>query len=529
MKKSILTILMILSALIIFAYSGDLQYFYGYNFSDEASTTISGLKTNITLENSLDTLYYKLSLDLFKIKNGKDYFEFDSSDYSVFLPSEVYLIKPNIPWMLYVLNEVYADIYLDEATIRFGRFIQENGSSTLYSPSVLLSAHDGLNPFENYKTLPVEGINVNGYLGDYGYDLAIIPETFDDIPNFALYPKTINENILEENAATLTYQFTESKKAVEKTTEDLIAQLTAAGLDQNTINAMLADPELLKNAGLTEEQITQVYAGQTLMTLPSTYEVNTITANATDIDELSVENMNYAAKVSFNVLNYDLKLGFVHDHYHFMVPETINVKYSDDGTGVANTIMYRPARNSVTLDIQGVSNFFDSISYHGEAAFVMPEKTFVKVNTGYYIPDSKEPTKTTLTTSSTDVEIFDKYYIKAVGGLEYTKGEDFTLGIEAFNGLPTEELKDHISFGSDIYLKTKISNIAFEGLGLIAFSKINDEYKPGYMTNIKIAYSGIDNFEPSIQLKYAYSEDENHSLKPMEELNTISLNIKIYF
>ncbi|WGS64405.1 hypothetical protein [Marinitoga aeolica] len=529
MKERLLLILMILSTLVIFGFNGDLQYFYGYNFSEDASTTISGLKTNITFENSLDTLYYKLSLDLFKLKNGKTNFDFDSSNYSIFLPSKMYLIKPNVPWMLYVLNEAYADIYFDEATVRFGRFILNNGSSTLYSPSVLLSAHDGLNPFENYKTLPVEGININGYLGDYVYDLTVIPETYDNIPDFVLYPKTINENIILENAATLTYQFTESKKEVEKATEDLIAQLTNAGLDQNTITAMLADPESLKNAGLTEEQIYQVYAGQTLMTLPSTYEVNIITAEATDIDELNVKNMNYAAKVSFNVLGYDLKMGFVHDHYHFMVPEEININYSDDGTGISNTVMYRPARNSVTLDVQGISNFFDSISYHGEAAFIMPEKNYVTVNTNYYVPNTSKPTETILTKDSTEVEIFDKYYVKVIGGIEYTKGEDFTLGIEGFNGLPTEELKDHISFGGDVYIKAKYSNISIEGLGLAAFSKINGEYKPGYMTNLKITYSGIDNFEPSMQLKYAYAEGDDHSLKSMEELNSISLNIKIYF
>ncbi|KAF2955065.1 hypothetical protein [Marinitoga sp. 38H-ov] len=529
MRKRLFIFLMILSTVVILGFNGDLQYFYGYNFSKDASTTISGLKANLSFENSLDTLYYKLSLDLFKLKNGKTYFDFDINNYSMIFPSEMYLIKPNVPWMLYVLNEAYADIYFDEATVRFGRFILNNGSSTLYSPSVLLSAHDGLNPFENYKALPVEGININGYLGDYVYDLTIIPETYDNISDFVLYPKNINENIIYENAVTLTYQFTESKKEVENATEELINQLIANGLDLNTINTMLNNPLLLKNVGLSDEQIYEIYAGQTLMTLPSTYEINTITAESTNIDELNAKNMNYAAKISFNILGYDLKMGFVHDHYHFMVPEKIDIKYSDNGTGVSNTVMYRPSRNSVTLDIQGVSNFFDSISYHGEAAFIMPEKTYTIVNTSYYVPDTLQPTETTITTNSTNIDIFDKYYAKAVAGIEYTKGEDLTIGIEGFNGLPTEELKDHISFGGDTYIKAKYSNIAIEGLGLVAFSKINDEYKPGYMTNIKLSYSGIDNFEPSIKINYAYAEDNEHSIKQYENLNSISLSFKTYF
>lgn len=529
MKKGILIILIILSTLITFAFNGDLQYFYGYNFSDEKSTSMSGLKTNMTFENSLDSLYYRLSLDLFNVELGKIDYDFDISNFSGFMPSEVYLIKPNMPWMAYVLNEAYADIYLDEMTLRLGRFIQNSGSSTLYNPSILLSAHDGLNPFENYKSLPVEGINANGYFGDFGYEITFAPETYDDIPNFVLYPKALNDKISSENAATLTYQFTHKKKEVEEATKELIAQLVAGGLDQNTIEAMLENPELLKNAGLSDKEIFQVYAGKTLMTLPSTYKVKNITVTATDIDEFGIMNSNYALKTTFIVLGYDLKAGFVHDHYHFMVPEKINIKYSSDGTGTVNTIMYRPARNSITLDVQGVSNFFDSISYHGETAFIIPEKNYVTVNTSYYVPDTKKPTETIMTNDSTEVDIFNDYYIKAVGGIEYTRGEDFTLGLEGFNGLPTEELKDHISFGGDIYIKAKYFDISLEGLGLVAFSKINDEYKPGYMTNIKIAYSGIDNFEPSIQVKYAYAEDNEHSLKTMEDLNSISLNMKIYF
>ncbi|NUU96567.1 hypothetical protein XO10_10025 [Marinitoga sp. 1135] len=478
MKKSIVTIISLtLLALTLFGFSGDLNYIYGYNFSNNASTTFSGLKTNITLENELDNLYYRFSIDLFKL-DGFDLnvnSDIDTTQYAALMPSSVYLISPSLPWALYVLNEAFADIYLDEATLRVGRFIPDSGSSTFYSPSVTIPAHDGINPFEPLKTLPVDGIYLNGYIADYTYELTFTPKTYDDIPSFILYPKTINETIISENAATLTYAF------------------------------------------------------KTLMVLPDIYEVKNIYTETKNIDELLPVNSDYSAKVSMDISNYNIKLGYAHDHYHFTVPETIEINYSKDGTGTSKTTLYRPYRNVVTLDFQGISYFFDSISYHGEAALIMPEKTYIKVDTTYYVPNPENPTTTVQTKDSTEVDIFEKYYVKAVGGIEYTHGEDFTLGIEGFNGLPTEELKGHISFGSDMYIKAKINNVSFEGLGLAAFSKINDKYEPGYMGTLKIAYNGIDNFEPSIQLKYAYAESDEHSLKSMEDLNSISLNIKIYF
>ncbi|GAB6188920.1 hypothetical protein JCM30566_06590 [Marinitoga arctica] len=527
MKRAINIILFTLFTTLIFSFNGDLQYIYGYNFSNDASKTYSGLKSNIKLENSLDSIYFKLSLDLFRLDEGKNDISFNTNGLTNFIPNE--LIKPNIPWSLFMLNEAYADVYVGDTTLRFGRFVLDNGSSTLYSPSVLLSAHDGLNPFENYKSLPVDGISINGYFGDYGYDITFVPKTYDDIPGFYLYPTMINDNIIEENEATLTYQFTQKQEEATAAINELISQLKSEGLSDANIEVMLQNPELLKSAELNDEQVNQVYLGQTLLTLPSEYNITTTTISATNIDELNPINSDYSVKFTTTLMNFDVKLGYVHDHYHFMVPERVDIQYSEDGTGTAKTILYRPTRNSITLDTQGISNLFDSISYHGEAAFIMPEKNYVKVNTTYYIPNTQQPTTTVQTTDSTDVNIFEKYYVKAVGGLEYTKGEDFTLGIEGFNGLPTDELKDNISFGSDAYLKVKISNISFEGLGLVAFSKIDNKYKPGYMTNIKISYSGIDNFEPSLQLKYAYADDEKHSLKQIEKLNTISLNIKIYF
>ncbi|SHE64796.1 hypothetical protein SAMN02745164_00848 [Marinitoga hydrogenitolerans DSM 16785] len=527
MKKIINIILFTLFATLIFSFNGDLQYIYGYNFSDESSKTYSGLKSNITLENSMDSLYFKLSLDLFRLDEGKNSLKIDTTNIMGLIPSE--LIKPNIPWTLYVLNEAYSDIYIEDSTLKFGRFILNNGSSTLYSPSVLLNAHDGLNPFENYKSLPVDGIEFNGYLNDYGYNFIFTPKTYDDIPGFYLYPISINRNIAEENATILTYQFTQKHEEAIAAIAALKAQLESSGLSDTEIEAMLQNPELLSNAGLSETQILQVYLGQTLLTLPKEYNIKTTTISATNVDELNTLNGNYSLDFTTSLMNFDVKLGYVHDHYHFMVPEKIDIQYSEDGSGTSKTILYRPARNSIILDTQGISNLFDSISYHGEAAFIIPEKKYVVVNTSYYIPDTNQPTKTIATKTSTNIEIFEKYYVKMIGGIEYTKGEDFTLGIEGFNGLPTEELKDNISFGSDAYLKMKISDISFEGLGLIAFSKIDNKYKPGYMTNIKISYSGIDNFEPSLQLKYAYSEDKKHSLKQIEKLNAISLNIKIYF
>ncbi|AEX86409.1 hypothetical protein Marpi_2033 [Marinitoga piezophila KA3] len=532
MKKSIVTIILLtLLSLTLFGFSGDLNYIYGYNFSNNASTTFSGLKTNITLENELDNLYYRFSIDLFKL-DGFDLnvnSDIDTTQYAALMPSSVYLISPSLPWALYVLNEAFADIYLDEATLRVGRFIPDSGSSTFYSPSVTIPAHDGINPFEPLKTLPVDGIYLNGYIADYTYELTFTPKTYDDIPSFILYPKTINETIISENAATLTYAFTTKKEEVEKATEELVALLLSKGLTEAQVKYYLSNPASLTDLGFTQEQIGEIYAGQTLMTLPDTYEVKNTYTETKDIDELLPVNSDYSAKVSMDISNYNIKLGYTHDHYHFTVPETIEINYSKDGTGTSKTTLYRPYRNVVTLDFQGVSYFFDSIGYHGEAALIMPEKTYVKVDTTYYVPNPENPTTTVQTKDSTEVDIFEKYYVKAVGGIEYTHGEDFTLGIEGFNGLPTEELKGHLSFGSDMYIKAKINNVSFEGLGLAAFSKINDKYEPGYMGTLKIAYNGIDNFEPSIQLKYAYAESDQHSLKSMEDLNSISLNIKIYF
>ncbi|KLO24471.1 hypothetical protein X275_00260 [Marinitoga sp. 1197] len=524
MKKSIIIIMLLIFS--IFAIAGDINYIYGYNFSNDASTTFSGLKTNITIENELDTLYYKLSIDFFKI-DGFDY-EIDLGDtYKSLIPS--YIIKPSLPWALYILNEGYADVYLNDTTIRFGRFIQDNGSATLYSPSVLLNAHDGINIFEDLKPLPVDGITINGYINDYGYELTFTPKVYDDIPQFILYPKTINENIIAENEATLTYIFKAKHEEVESATEELMKTLLSKGFTQDQINQFLNDPSTLKTIGFTDEKINEIYLGQTLLSLSNTYKVNTITANSTSTDELSIYNSNFESKISMNIMDYDIKLGFVHDHYHFMVPEKIDISYSEDGTGISKTVFYRPNRNSVTIDLQGVSNFFDSISYHGEAAFIMPERNYVIVNTSYYVPNTSKPTETVLTTSSTNVEIFEKYYVKGVFGIEYTSGEEFTFGIEGFNGLPSEELKDHISFGGDTYIKMKINNFNLEGLGLIDFAKINDAYLPGYMANVKIYYSGIDNFEPGISFKYAYAENENHPMKSLETTNSISLNIKAYF
>lgn len=42
MKKTIITLLFVISAVIMF--SGSLDYMYGYDFSSQASTTYQGLK-----------------------------------------------------------------------------------------------------------------------------------------------------------------------------------------------------------------------------------------------------------------------------------------------------------------------------------------------------------------------------------------------------------------------------------------------------------------------------------------------------
>ncbi len=527
MKKIVITLSLVLLTAISFSFASNLQYVYGYNFSQDASTTFSGILTNMVFEKETDNAYFRLSMDLSKFDLGKNTSLLNQTQYV----STTLLSLPNVklPWMLYVVNEAYANIYIGDSTLTVGRFILQNGSSTLYSPSVLLPAHDFLNPFNQSKTLPIDGIKFSSSIGDDDYSIYWTPITYDDLPSALVYPNQINSNILLKNSYELSSSFKENKSDVEISTEQLKASLKEKGLTDVQIAALLADPELLASYGFTSEQIAAIELGETLMTLPSTYTITDYNVANEKKDILNPKNSNVSVSLSGDLLGYDYKLALTHDHYHFMVPKSVDVKYSKEGTGTANTIMYRPLRDALSLDVQGVSKFFKSIAYHGEFSFIRPETPYTMVNTTYYVPNKLSPTNTTMTTDSTKVNIFNDYYFKAVVGLEYSKGEDFLLGAEVFNGLATEELKDHISFGADSYMKVKKDDFSFEGLGLVDFSKINDSCKPAFMMNATLSYDGIDNFKPSLKVQYTYVKDQEHSLYSFKKLNSIELCLKSYF
>jgi len=497
MKKILITIFLILGIVSAFSFNGTLDYIYGYDFSKDASTNYQGLKTNIQLEKQIGYIYFKTSGDLVSLNIGRfpESFDYYLGNYKNSLD-----LFQNIsePYFLYNINEAFASVYMNYGTLKFGRFIPVSGSSTLYSPSVVLPAHDLVNPFEQNKTIAIDGINYSGFLGNFAYDLTFSPKTNDDIPSAILYPETITTKVNEGVNQKVNLQAEESK-------EELIATRDSLP-DGNPIKIALT--------GI-------------ISTLPASYTLNDSVKTYQNNDNLNLINSNYSAKLSTSIMNFDVKIGYSFDHYKFMVPKIINYEYDETGNATPIAEYYRPYRNVISVDYQGVSYFIDSISYHGEASMIIPENESVEVNIKTHGYD--ENLTPTVESTSDSIQIFNKYYIKSVLGVEYSHGEDFTLGVEYFNGLPNEELKDNISMGGDIYLKSKLGSIAFEGAGIVAFSDIEDKWEPGYQTKAEISYKGIDNFEPSIKINYAYAENDQHALKTMEKLNTISLNIKAYF
>ncbi|BBE31176.1 hypothetical protein OSSY52_13170 [Tepiditoga spiralis] len=536
MKKIVSLILVLTSVLVMFGFNGDLEYLYGYDISKDASTSFQGIKSNIVLENDTGNIYYKLSMDFFSLNAGKI-----PSDLNVTsnIPEELKPFAsltnygvPAVPYFLYNINEAFADIYTDNFTIRAGRFVPQSGSSTFYSPSVLIAEKDMINPFETMKTMAIDGAMISGDIGDINANLIIAPKTYDDIPS--LYYPVITEKTVTEFNTTVSEEF--SKEIASTVKESILYTLNA-----NNATKPLASLPINVN-------------------IDAKYNMNNEEYSNEDVDKLAFENMNAGSVLSTNIMGFDVRAGFVHDHYHFIVPETVNFGkiYFDSNAlnttvgatvnyqaglisqGKANSFNinedvslinadsatvtnYRPYRNSFTFDLQGVSNFIDSISYHAEGAVVVPEKTTIKLN--YETPDKDGK----FVKNTADATIFNDVYVKTVAGLEYTQGEDLTIGAEFFNGLPNEEFKDKLSIGGDMYIKAKISNISFEGLGLVAFSKINDKYEPGYNGIAKISYKGIDNFEPTLSINYAYAENSDHTLKAMEKLNNVGFMLKVFF
>jgi len=538
MKKAISLILVLTSVLTMFSFSGDLEYLYGYDISKEASTSFQGIKSNIVLENDTGNIYYKLSMDFFSLNAGKIPTSL-GMEVSSNVPKELAPFTsltnygvPAVPYFLYNINEAFADIYADDFTIRAGRFVPQSGSSTFYSPSVLIAEKDMINPFEPMKTMAIDGAMISGDIADINANLIIVPKTYDDIP--ALYYPVITEKTVSE------FNTTVSKE---------VSKEIASAVKENVVQTLKSNDTTKPLASLPIN-----------VTIDAKYSMEDEKYSNEDVDKLSFKNINTGSVLSTNIMGFDVRTGFIHDHYHFIVPKSIDfgkvyfnstelnttvgatvnyqaqlinqgkassfninedvVLMNADSATVTN---YRPYRNSFTFDLQGVSNIMDSISYHAEGAVIVPEKTTIKLS--YETPDESGK----FIKNTADATIFNDVYIKTVAGLEYTQGEDLTIGAEFFNGLPNEEFKDKLSIGGDMYIKTKVSNISFEGLGLVAFSKINDKYEPGYNGVAKVSYKGIDNFEPTLSINYAYAENADHTLKAMEKLNNIGFMLKVFF
>ncbi|HOO75269.1 MAG TPA: hypothetical protein PLS66_08240 [Tepiditoga sp.] len=486
MKKTIITLLFVISSVIMF--SGSLDYMYGYDFSSQASTTYQGLKLSLSTDTQLGNVYFKADGELYSFNPDKMPQLNLPDKYSDILK----LISE--PFSFYSLTEAYAAVYFDNGTLKFGRFIPYSGSSTFYSPSVVLPAHDYVSIFEQNKTLPLDGINYNGYLGDYTYDLYFVPKLYDDIPSAVIYPVSVSQNIDAGINSTLTAQ-TEIKKY----------ELTVYA------SSVVSNTDLYnKLRGI-------------ISLLPEEYTVDSRDIYFKSNENASFLNHNYSAYISSQILNFDVKLGYSFDHYKFYVPEKIIYSYNAEGEADVSYTYYKPYKNTVSLDYQGISFLMDSISYHGEISLSVPEKTNTDITVKNYSFDQNLNPVSVTNESST--QIFGAYCLKGVVGAEYTKGDTFTAGAELFNGMPNEEFKNKISFGGDIYIKNQISDFNFENLILVAFSGS----EPGYEISSKISYSGIDGFEPSVSVNYAFSDYDSNPMKTLETLNSVKLNIKTYF
>ncbi len=523
---SIFIILTLLVLSISFSFNANIQYIYGYNFSKDASVTFAGFDTKLLFEKEINDAYFRLSIDLEKLDLGKL-----NSEYKKYISkyANPFGIKISLPWFAYLLNEAYSDIYINDCTLRIGRFNLNNGSATFYSPSVMMASFDSLSPFEDNKTLPIDGLRFSGEIGNEGYDLYWTPITYDSIPIFLQYPTMISSSVVLSNQSYLSSIFTVNQIQAKNSIRDVQNLLKSYGLTDEEVELLINNPSLLSSYGFTDEQISSIKMANILLTLPSTYAISSTISKTEDIDTLNPKNSNLSVDLTGSFLNCDYRIAYTHDHYHFMVPKTIDVSYSLTGTGTELITFYRPIRDSLSLDIQGVSKFFDSISYHAEVSLIKPHRTYLNLFTDYFVPDTSNVSSVKPTTSSTKIEIFDDYYTKSVIGLEYTKGENFLLGLEVFNGLPWEELKNHISFGVDAYAKIKKGDLSIEGIGVFDVLRISSTYTKGIMGNIKLSYSGITGFEPSIKIQYTYAKSKSSPLYSVKKLNNITLSFKAYF
>jgi hypothetical protein len=307
--------------------------------------------------------------------------------------------------------------------------------------------------------------------------------------------------------------------------------------------------------------------------------------------KISYEDLNLGIKGNINFFGINTTIGYYRDHYHFKLPQDINLNMDRtnnkvrillngeinsndpmigpiiDGMKIKDTIdasgmiidtiqststLYTPYRNIITLDLEGTIPI-DGFTWHLDSAYYIPQKKESIYRTNYTEKDSIyeiditfESTPTKTDEDNTDTIIKQKNYIENFKTRNYSENKkffkenyfkyvfgleymknDFTIGIEYFNSLSNQHFK--FTPGISPYISYKNSDFDIQFGTLIGFDINNSKITPAYTFTGDIKYIGEKLFEVGFSFLYTLIDDKTHPMYTNKQLNGIKLQLTGYF
>jgi len=494
LKKSLMVFviqLMVITA--IFSWGGDFEYKLGYNYESDDIDLFQTINTDVFFDAQTDFGYFYTDLTGSFFRGiTMDATSFISNPLLTsakkndgFLPTYASLAMGEDRFLMN-LNELYYEYAFLKFGLKLGRFKLQQGSGNLYSPSDLLSSRTIFGIDSTPSKGSVDGILFQGFFRNFDMELFFSPFTKMSFPTSNTMISTMEKNYYLQGYAA-------------------------------SIIAAMESPAPAVVPVDFDYQFQQDYP-------------------------LDYHSSNYGVRFGFTWYDILWKLSYYRDHFHFQVPEKIVQDYTrlstvttlDNGqTLPASSLIYEttvnlviPSRHSFTADLQGSLN--DSTIYYAEGSLLFPED--IQTVLRFHYPKYHYAT-------TTHQPVFDKSLIfKGLAGLEYSgqltglgfKEDEMTVGAEVFNSLPEEFFS--FSPGFDIFLRVNKGNFDFEGMGILAFTEIDDEYKPGTTVTGRLVYKGLDLMDVIVEGSWSHSKAEDHPFYMQKELlNKLSVGVEAFF
>jgi len=84
--------------------------------------------------------------------------------------------------------------------------------------------------------------------------------------------------------------------------------------------------------------------------------------------------------------------------------------------------------------------------------------------------------------------------------------------------------------GVDVFHHINKGDFDFEGIGILAFTEIDDEYKPGTTVTGRLVYKGLDLMDVIVEGSWSHSKAEDHPCYMQKELlNKLSVGVEAFF